>query len=190
MRIRSYGSQAGIPCFFEVKQKTGGVIKKYRAAVFDEAWPSIFADPGVSWARDDAGGDSGPDLFCRLALTYGASPKVLTQYRRKAFVSEVDDYARVTFDRDLRFQQEETYTVVPDDSRMINYDDATVFDPETCVIMELKCYCTQVPLWMLDLIRYFNLKQGRFSKYAASINAVFQSMAYAPVIRMPVQGLA
>jgi len=31
--------------------------------------------------------------------------------------------------------------------------------------LELKCPCSQVPFWMIDLIKILNLKQGGFSKF-------------------------
>ncbi|NJL60022.1 MAG: hypothetical protein HC887_10685 [Desulfobacteraceae bacterium] len=52
---------------------------------------------------------------------------------------------------------------------MISYDNAAVFDPECNVILELKCYASFVPMWMLDIIRYFDLQRSSFSKYATSV---------------------
>ncbi|SLM31697.1 conserved hypothetical protein [Desulfamplus magnetovallimortis] len=118
------------------------------------------------------------DLFIRLVCSYQAAPRILTHYRRKAFISDVDDYARVTFDMNLSSQPEERFNLIPDEKEMSGYDNETVFDPDCSVILELKCYSTQVPLWMLDLIRCFDLKQGSFSKYATSITQVFGSFQY------------
>lgn len=170
MRIRTYDAGTAMPCFFEIKQKRGRIIKKYRAAIFDENWPELFDSP--SFGPGDLGNGSDipkAELFLRMACSHNAGPKVLTQYRRKAFVSDVDDYARVTFDTDLKCQHEDRFNLIPEKNLMMPYDNAAVFDPECNVILELKCYTTQVPLWMIDLIHYFNLKQGRFSKYASSL---------------------
>lgn len=170
MRIRTYDAHTAMPCFFEIKRKKGRIVKKYRAAIFDQNWPDLFDSPGFGPGDLKAGSDiAKAQLFLAEACSHSAGPKVLTQYRRKAFVSNVDDYARVTFDMDLKCQHEDRFNLIPDENAMLPYDNATVFDPECNVILELKCITTQVPLWMLDLIRYFNLKQGRFSKYAASL---------------------
>ncbi|MEZ4525589.1 MAG: polyphosphate polymerase domain-containing protein [Desulfobacterales bacterium] len=183
MRIRTYDPVSAIPCFFEVKQKTGGIVRKYRATVHDADWQRVFADSDYSLhhcnKREKA------DLFVRLAYSWQAEPKVLTCYSRKAYVSDVDDYARVTFDKALKCQAEERYNLIPDPYCMNSYDNATVFDPGCSVILELKCYATQVPLWMLDLIRYFDLQRGSFSKYAASIFRVRTRFRYDTADRMP-----
>ena len=185
MRIRSYGSPSGIPCYFEIKQKTGQIVKKFRAAVQDQRWPAMLTSPGADWNQETGWGNDNLRLFCSLALSYNTTPKVLTQYLRKAYVSEVDDYARVTFDRELKFQPRDTYKVVVDESEMIHHDHEACFEPGTSVILELKCPTRSVPLWMLDLIRCFDLKQGSFSKYAAGMEAVFQMCAAVTGYRIP-----
>ena len=186
MRIRTYNIDSGMPCFFEIKQKRNRIVRKYRAVVHDPLWPqaletSLHALEGFQSEKDALNAE----LFIRLLCSYQAAPKVLTHYRRKAFISDVDDYARVTFDINLRCQSEEQFNLIPNETQMNAYDNETVFDPHCCVILELKCYSTQVPLWMLDLIRYFDLKQGCFSKYAASIHQVFGNFQYDLGDRMP-----
>ncbi len=179
MRIRTYTTDSAMPCFFEIKQKRNRIVRKYRAMVHDPLWSEALETsmhPLEGFQSDkDA---SKADLFIRLLCSYQATPKVLTHYRRKAYISDVDEYARVTFDMNLRCQPEERFNLTPDEAEMSAYDNETVFDPDCSVILELKCYSTRVPLWMLDLIRYFDLKQGSFSKYAASINQVFGSFQY------------
>ena len=122
-------------------------------------------------------------LFERLVYSYDASPVVLTQYLRKAWISEVDDYARVTFDIDLRFRPENAYNPVPGENDMVSCDHSLIFDPECSVILELKCYTTSVPVWMLDLIRLFNLKRNSFSKYAAGASELLGLYQYDPGLR-------
>ncbi|MCG8552007.1 MAG: polyphosphate polymerase domain-containing protein, partial [Desulfobacterales bacterium] len=186
MRIRTYNIDSGMPCFFEIKQKQNRIVRKYRAVVHDPMWAkaletSLYPLEGFQSEKDALNAD----LFIRLLCSYQAAPKVLTHYRRKAFISEVDDYARVTFDIKLRCQSEEQFNLIPDETQMRAYDNETIFDPDCCVILELKCYSTQVPLWMLDLIRCFDLKQRAFSKYAASIHQVFGNVRYDMGDRMP-----
>lgn len=185
LRIRSYGSSDGLPCFFEVKHKKNKQIRKYRARIEDKGWAERFTFPG--YHEENAGQEKNAamaQLFRHLALSNNASPKILTQYKRKAFISNVDDYARVTFDKALKYQARSAYNLLPGPEAMINYDDSTIFDPGAGIILELKCYTSSVPLWMLDLIRCFNLKQGRFSKYAAGMAAVFQSVRYDDGLRI------
>ncbi len=176
MRVRTYNKDSGMPCFLEVKQKRDGITRKYRTKVEDENWECILerADRGYR----GVGEKENADLFVRLACSYGASPKVLTSYRRKAWVSVVDDYARVTFDRELRCQPEERCMLIPDSRRMTAYDNSTLFASECSIVLELKCYAAKVPLWMLDLIRYFDLCRCSFSKYVNSMGAIWEQWGY------------
>ena len=181
MRVRSYGNDPGLPYFLEIKQKISGVVRKFRARVDNEDWYKVFLEPGFDFSEEsDQEGErlKNHRLFTRLLFSYGASPKVLTQYLRKAFVSNVDDYARVTFDVDLRYQPEESYNLIPDENLMASYDNPNLFDPDCNVILELKCYTSQVPLWMLDMIRTFNLKRTSFSKYTTGVTEVLNLYKY------------
>lgn len=171
MRIRSYGDTPQMPYFFEIKQKKSNIIRKYRARVDNTMWRRMFENMDFATEGDNADADNW-NLFLRLAHSHIATPKVLTQYRRKAYISEVDDYARVTFDKSLRYQPEDGYNLVPDENRMVSTDNETLFDPGCSVVLELKCYCTQVPLWMIDLIGYFDLKKRSFSKYMIGVTEV------------------
>lgn len=167
MRVRSYGDNPVPPYFLEIKQKTGGVVRKYRAPVMDKHWYRSYTEPGFH--GKDGQGDDVTNLnrkrFERLVYTYNAEPKILTQYLRKALISDVDDYARITFDTNLRYRPETEFLPVPNEREMTSSDHSLAFDPGCSVILELKCYTSRVPLWMIDLIRFFNLQRQSFSKY-------------------------
>jgi len=179
MRVRNYGEGKEPPYFMEIKHKTGTYVKKYRATIQGEEWPCILTDAQFRLAETDTGSNRrNKDLFMRLAQTYAIEPKIYTQYIRRAFFSTVDDYARVTMDRNMKYRPQDIYRsdrnlydLQPDDT-LINYDDETVYAKYTwsqgSVILELKCYVGQVPTWMVDLITFFELKQESFSKYVTS----------------------
>ncbi len=179
MRIRSYDDNHGLPCFFEIKQKKSTIIRKFRARIDEPGWPGTFQNPDYELDEDvDKGEDSDKWLFLKTVWAYGAEPKVLTQYRRKAYVSDVDHYARVTFDMALKYQPADGYSLIPDEEKMIPLDNETLFDPGCNVILELKCFSTQVPLWMIDLIRRFDLRRRGFSKYKTGVSEVINSFGY------------
>ena len=164
------GTSAGHRYFFEIKQKISNAIRKYRAAVDHRDLEALFNDPeqaldGTERFRQDGN----YRLFMKTAQSYDARPKVLTQYLRKAYVSDVDRYGRVTFDLDLRYCLREEFSVDFNESRMIRYDNGNLFDEGCNVILELKCYTTEVPLWMVDLIRAFDLRRRGFSKYVTGV---------------------
>lgn len=180
MRIRSYGDSSILPYFLEIKQKLSDVVRKYRARVTNPEWYKSYTQPGFEPEENN----SDPieiknrNLFERLIYSYSASPKVLTQYVRNAWISDVDSYARVTFDMDLRYKPESDYNLEHGEREMTPCDNMTVFDPGCSVILELKCYTTRVPLWMIDLIKYFNLHRRSFSKYMVGATEAFGCYGY------------
>lgn len=186
MRIRSYNDTEGLPCFLEIKQRKDNAIKKMRAMVEDTDWQSLFNQPGYclyDGNRNEAICKTNKSLFIKLAVAYNAAPKMLTQYKRRAFVSDIDDYARLTIDTDLRCQSRENYNLIPDKRLMVSYDDITRFDPGCSAVLELKCYGSHVPLWMSDLVRRFNLIRRSFSKYVTGITRVLDRYRYDPAVR-------
>ncbi len=174
MRIRAYGREADFPYFMEIKQKKGNVIIKYRAVLEREEWPAALTAPAYCIPdKENTTQWKNKALFLRLAASYALEPKVLTQYRRRAFASMVDEYARVTMDIDMRSYYQEEYNLVPDSRRMVPYDDETIYDwggdPGNNVVLEIKCYPNQVPTWVLALIQNFQLNRRSFSKYVNSL---------------------
>ncbi|UXR64678.1 polyphosphate polymerase domain-containing protein [Bdellovibrio bacteriovorus] len=168
MRIRSYGDSPRPPYFFEIKYKLRDFVRKKRAKIDTMDWVDI-----VEWGNIPSDMEPGSlgnlEDFLFMKQTYNVGPVILTQYRRKAYLSVVDDYARVTFDRDLRFQEMDYWCVNPQEENLSHYDHPASFEEPGCnVILELKCE-KKIPLWMVDLIRYFQLEQGSFSKFGNSM---------------------
>jgi SPX domain protein involved in polyphosphate accumulation len=179
MRVRAYADGSSAPYFLEIKVKDGNAINKFRAKIDECEWPAIFTDPHYVPDRQGSPREmQNKILFFKTALKYNAAPRIYTRYRRRAFVSTVDEYVRVTMDIDLQAHLESRYTLIADPERLQNYDSEIVYakDSERTngsgVILELKCYPHQVPLWMLDLIREFELTRTSFSKYVASLQSM------------------
>jgi hypothetical protein len=179
MRARSYGLTPKAPYFLEIKYKDSNVVNKYRSKIDDDEWSTMFTNP--EYRTNEQGLSSemiNKELFYTTALKYAATPKIFTQYKRRAFISEFDEYARVTMDIDMSCYLEENYSLTPDTTKLTPYDNETIYTKDTnrsigsSVILELKCYPHQVPLWMLDLIKEFQLTRTSFSKYAQSILAI------------------
>jgi SPX domain protein involved in polyphosphate accumulation len=185
MRVRTYGEEPRYPWFLEVKRKAGEIVRKYRARVRDADLARIL-DPAVDprpflGASGDA---ANADLFRRLAQVYNAAPVILTTYRRKAYFSVCDDYARVTFDIGLRYLAREEYDPLPAEGSFAPSDLETVFDEGANVVLELKCLSRNVPLWMVDLVRSFELQRRSFSKYSAGMSQVFRRYEFDPGMRV------
>lgn len=179
MRVRAYGDGRAGPYFAEIKYKTPTSVKKFRASLETSDWPGFLCEKSQ---HGDVSVEDGKDrmsrqLFLRLAESYAAEPKIFTCYRRRAFLSLIDDYARVTFDIDLRYRPQESgyasdpYSLSPGRD-CVNYDAETIYGDEyggeANVVLELKASVGAVPVWMIELIRRFELKQVGFSKYLNS----------------------
>ena len=182
MRARAYGDGTKAPFFLEIKVKDGNCVNKYRAKIDESEWPRMFSDPTYQvHQQGNASEMTNKELFYKTALKYNASPRIYTQYRRRAFVSEIDEYARVTMDINMKCHLEDRYTLIPDDNKLINYDSSFSYTKEANrpsdnnVILELKCYPHQVPIWFLDLIREFELTRTSFSKYVVSLQAAISN---------------
>jgi hypothetical protein len=174
LRVRAYGASPRPPYFLEVKRKQGDIIRKYRARVNDPDLEKVLdptAEIGPCLAA--AGDAESAHLFRRLVFAYGAAPVVMTGYRRKAYFSQCDDYARLTFDIGLRYRAESGYRPFAVEEGTAPSDPETLFDPGSEVILELKCQAKYVPLWMVDLVRTFGLTRRGFSKYAAGMAKAF-----------------
>lgn len=113
MRIRSYGDEPVAPYFLEIKQRRSDTVRKFRAKCDDiflkelgniQLKPSHFSTSEKEYKNQE--------LFYNTLQTYHANPVVLVQYMRKAFISDVDDYARVTFDRSLRYMPQNAFTYI------------------------------------------------------------------------------
>lgn len=179
MRVRSYGQRPQLPYFLEVKQKRGDIVRKYRARILEGDLEHAL-DPGADLAGmlADPREAASAALFRRLAHAYNAAPVAMTSYRRKAYFSHCDEYARVTFDAALRFMPQREYRPLEVSELLAPSDQETWFDEGTSVILELKCHSRQVPLWMVDMIRRFQLRRRGFSKYSAALAQVFRSHAF------------
>lgn len=187
MRARSYGKVPKPPYFLEIKFKDSGIVNKHRATINEQDWPMILTDPNFVIAEDGSEKDKNKkELFYQLSAKYNAEPKILTHYKRRAFVSVMDEYARVTMDIGLKYNLEDEYNISPNHNKLLSYDNPNTFvsdsegnNENTSVILELKCVPTEVPIWMLDLIKQFQLKRGSFSKYVQSMsNATQHSQLY------------
>lgn len=167
-RVRSYGALPRAPYYSEIKFKQNDFSNKMRAKIPDENWAETLTS-GIPPEGMDANSLVYFQKFSSALQKYQMEPKILTQYRRKAYISQIDPYARVTFDRDLRYQFEENWNVRPREALMCNYDHEDMFPhPEDNVILELKAE-KKIPLWMINLIRKYQLTRHSFSKYGSAI---------------------
>ncbi len=189
LRVRRYDNG---PYFLEIKRKSKDVIAKSRAQIPAEAWPHIMFDRrvlldlGLSEKKREAA-----ERFLEKCLIHFAEPATVVRYEREAWVSNVEDYARVTFDYRLCGAPPVGWKVPIEDGdaawRPVD-DPARYALSSSGVVLELKC-TTAVPYWMTDLVRRFRLERSGFSKYATCLEGTDPMRAVHRPMRTPAHSL-
>lgn len=164
LRIRTYSDTS--PAILEIKRRRRDVIDKTRGVVdrdrVKEIAHGMVVDPEQGGFLNE---------FGRLVATAGAEPKLSVKYEREAYVSQVDDYARVTFDRRIEVQSATEWDLSPEDEYWCSFDEHWQTNHYTVpVVMEIKCRTSSLPRWMIDLVRENALAQTSFSKYSIGIH--------------------
>ncbi|MFO0749871.1 MAG: polyphosphate polymerase domain-containing protein [Myxococcota bacterium] len=170
LRVRRYPDAPQSPYFLEVKRRVHEVQVKSRAMVGPD-WADL-CDPFVPRARLAT---SNVERFVTRVHDIGARPTMIVRYRREAWMSVVDDYARVTFDREIRghLADPERWAFVSDRGWRA-CDDPTGQRQETSglTLLEMK-FTTRVPTWMVGIVETLGLYRQSFSKYGRLVEAFF-----------------
>jgi hypothetical protein len=168
-RARYYGMQACDFVWPEIKYKHGSIVWKKRHAVPIDKWPLLFqVQPSE---RQQPLIKEQLDTFEEIIFWYKANSILHVRYIREPYVNDLEDYGRITFDRQLCYRLTHgSIDLSYNESDMIYYDDAiTTIEFESPVLLEIKVE-TNVPYWAIELIRKFNLIQRPFSKYCYGID--------------------
>ncbi len=188
LRVRTYGDSPGNP-ILEIKRRISDIVRKTRARVRHEEVEHIArgcvpanSDPQVTNFLND---------FALHSLRSGAQPTLWVGYDREAYTSEVDTYARVTFDRQIIARRTDTWDFdASTNNKWCRFDDhrgAGLLVRN--VVLELKCE-SFVPSWITNLIRIHSLKRQAFSKYGIGIYLTGQHFAEHSLPRRSVKALA
>jgi len=162
LRIRSYTDDPDYPRFFEIKRRLNTIIIKSRARVMDYDVPALLA--GRSLPPQDYTADVKTiDQFQFYMNSIRARPVVLVRYMRQAYEGDSHNRVRVTFDRHLAYNVTRLPEVRLGGSGWRQ-------NPYTVngVVLEIK-YTGHFPVWLSEMVRYFDLRQQSISKYASSI---------------------
>ena len=178
LRIRRYPSAGpGGPVFFEVKRRVSESILKTRGS-FTGDWQRLLldTDPEIL-AQVPAKSRPAIDNFLCHHRQLPMQPCVLVRYEREPYASEIDDYARVTFDRQLVFQRPAELSLEPVDDHWISIDDAVgqrgLMPFHSAVVLELK-FTSLVPDWMRRMVHSLDLQRLAFCKYTRSVEAMYR----------------
>ncbi len=172
LRARFYGEQATDSIWPEIKYRNANVIWKRRHQLPIECWPKLFYAEKID--RRQPVIKEQLDCFEDFLSLYGAQPVLHVRYRREPYVAELENYGRITFDRLLCCRPTNgSIELSYHEHDMLYYDDpVTSKNDDSPVILEIKVE-TQIPVWAIELIHKFNLRQRGFSKYCYGIDRIF-----------------
>ncbi len=165
-RVRTYPGKSA-PTFLEIKRRTGDVIRKTRGVVSGD-WLGLALGRRQPTAEEQR--RSGLANFLEKTLRYHLEPKMLVDYEREAFASDIDSYARLTVDRRVRGQAVDRWTLEADEHRWRPVDIGLVADGyrESVAVLELK-FERRPPRWMVGMVRRLELERRSFSKYGYTV---------------------
>ncbi len=175
-RVRYYGTRPENNLWLELKYRNDSMIWKFRRPVPLSDWPTLLQRPEESYT--EVGHEKISTSFEHVVTMSGAKPLVHVRYFREPYVSDLDTYGRITFDRRLTCHpSKDSFDPVPD-CPMISCDDpvATSAD-ESPVILEIKTE-SAVPFWAIEIIRNFDLRQRGFSKYCYAVDRLLETPSH------------
>jgi hypothetical protein len=160
LRARIY--KPGGDVHLEIKRKRGDIVRKDRVVVAESGW--VDATNGFGTPRYEGQSQERTlSSFAQLLAQYGAEPKMVIEYEREAYVSPSAEYARVSFDRKVSYflTHEHSFERGRGQKRTLSMGEG---GRSAAVLVELKCE-TQMPPWIVDVIRRHELSRVGISKY-------------------------
>lgn len=171
LRIRTYGTDGKAPYFVEIKRKIGEVIVKSRTILSAKDYDTeLFTNPRKYVSFNNEKEHMNYLDFVRLTQQIGAQPVLMIQYNRESYMGKVEDYARVTFDTDIRYQMTSSYDFSKVNGRKWRHVDTCtgLRSDYPAFVLELKSKMG-IPRWLMDIVRNFNLVRTGFCKYSAAL---------------------
>lgn len=171
MRARVYPGSKTSPVFLEVKRRVLDVIIKTRANVPKELWHDVLEGRSAALDALPDQARKGAMRFLAPYFRHHLVPAMLVEYEREAYVSEIDSYGRLTFDRNILVQQQRELDLEADPRRWraVDHRERTRTGEPICVL-ELK-FERRPPAWMAALVRRLGLVRYSFSKYCYGVAA-------------------
>ena len=154
LRMRSYGVPGEESLIFvELKKKFKGIVYKRRIEL-EKARAELWLSGGP--APDDSQISREIDWVLHR---YELSPKIVICCDREAWVDSENSALRFTFDKDIRYREEELDLSMGSHGRHLL--------EEGSVLMEIKMPETS-PLWLAELLSRHGVFPAGFSKYGKS----------------------
>jgi hypothetical protein len=165
LRVRRYDDAEQV--FLEVKYKDHDMVKKPRARIPAHGWVERVQAP----APTDA--SAAEHMFRDRCERFGLRPSLMVRYQREAWLSTIDSYARVTFDRRIVCQAWPDWSFDTDDRQWLALDGArSMLGVPAGVVLELKCL-SAVPRWLSNVVHDVGLSRARYSKFCKSVERLW-----------------
>ena len=160
LRLRSYGvTEPGGEVFLELKKKYKGIVYKRRITPPEDAAGEFIAGRAPLGEH----GQIGREIEYFTVFYAPLLPAVHLSYERSAWFSREDRDLRITFDKSIRFRQEDVSLTLPAGGRRIL--------PEGESLMEIKA-AAALPLWLVSELDTLGIYQSTFSKYGEAYKAI------------------
>lgn len=170
LRLRSYGIPGEeSPVFVELKKKFKGIVYKRRIELEKSA--------AAAWL---SGGPAPDDSQISREIDwvlnrYELSPKIIICCDREAWVDRENSELRFTFDKNIRYREDELDLSFGDRGRLLLEDGS--------VLMEIKMPETS-PLWLAELLSRHKVFPAGFSKYGKSYEQKLMEEYYSGVMEI------
>ena len=185
LRVRTYGKPGTSKIFLEVKRKVRDSIMKTRTSIPFEAWgEDLMFNVKLNLEFRSSKEEIGFLEFVRLVRETGARPVILMRYMRESYMSIHDQYARVSMDHNLEYQPTSDWNNWGENGRWYSVDSSLAQNKLfhfSGVVLELKTL-SDVPHWMIDLVKTFSLVRVGNCKYS---NAIWQEALFRGTIDLP-----
>ena len=167
LRIRAYTENPEDPAILEIKRRVDRIILKERTVIRREYVPAVLQGhhiPDSAFLKPNSKEKEGLQHFRYYMESLQAGPKTMVRYKREAYMSNLEEPVRITFDRALSTLPVEEYS-----------PDIWKFGPHWTelhglpVILEIK-FTNTFPFWVSKLIQRFNLSRDSFAKYVACLD--------------------
>lgn len=169
LRLRSYGhADINSKVFFEIKQRYNQTVQKRRVGMSLKQSNNLLRDhdsfdKSVFRHHEKKVIDEIEYLKCMYVL----SPKVVVSYERKAFMSDIEEGLRVTFDTNLKCNKNAL--------DLTSTEKGVYFIPPNYSVLEIKTN-ERIPIWLVAMIQNNNLESFRVSKYCLSIDRLYKEI--------------
>jgi hypothetical protein len=149
--------------FFEFKRKHDRVITKSRVQISEELARHLL-NPHGSNLDGQIKGNSILENFMYLLRRHNLSPSMCVLYSRSAYECRFSPRLRITYDRGLQCSlRTDLHNPLSSFSYVL---------PPNRMLIEVK-FNDGIPLWLLAIVKKFQLEQVTLSKYALSMEKCF-----------------